>query len=231
MFYLACQCPSPELALRLLESGRLGLLSPALGLGPGRRLLVLQRRLIADEHGNARMLGEPSEGTLRLLVALAGGERRSKEELVGSVWGIAAYRPVAHDAVVHTAVSRLRAQLGPYAHWVEPALGGYRLASGVEVVRSHDGEPVSSAAPDTVASGTLARGGEQRPSSSGTYATELLLTLLAQNGAISSRDLAARLGVSEMTALRRLRECVDQGAIVRCGKGKNTRYRLLGSAS
>jgi predicted ArsR family transcriptional regulator len=57
-------------------------------------------------------------------------------------------------------------------------------------------------------------------------ARDPVLALLAKNGPASSSDVASHLGVSEMTALRRLREYVEQGAVTRDGKGKNTRYRL-----
>jgi hypothetical protein len=231
--YWACRRASPELASRLIEAGHLGLLPTALGLTPGQRLLILGRRLVVENRGNVSLAGEPPEGSLRLLAALAGAARRTKEELLELVWGISAYRPAAHDAVVHTAVSRLRAQLGPSGRWVESAAGGYRLASGVEVVSLFEAAPRASAPTEPALPNAHApRGGVLRTARpSGTYPTDALLGLLAQAGGISSRELAVHLGVSEMTALRRLREHVEQGTITRDGKGKNTRYRLLRSVS
>jgi len=58
-----------------------------------------------------------------------------------------------------------------------------------------------------------------------------VLAVLASSGPASSSDVASQLKVSEMTALRRLREHVERGTVSRHGKGKNTRYRLSGSES
>ncbi len=57
-------------------------------------------------------------------------------------------------------------------------------------------------------------------------AADAIVAFLRREGAVSSTEVASRLGVSEMTALRRLRELVEQGAVERTGKGKNTRYRV-----
>ncbi len=231
-FYAACRPASPVFALGLLDSGYVGLLPVALGLEPGRRLLVIGRRLVVEDCGDVSVLGEPPEGTLRFIAALADGGRRTKEELLGLVWGIASYRPAAHDAVIHTAVSRARAQLGPRGPWVEAALGGYRLASGVEVL--HPFEAVRSSRPPAEPSPSSVvplRECERESVPPASHIRGALLAFLAANGLTSSREVASHLGVSEMTALRRLREYVDQGAISRHGKGKNTRYRLLRSVS
>jgi hypothetical protein len=226
--YVACRRASPELALRLLGTGHLGLVPLALGLTPSRRLLVLGKRLVVEDHGNVKAIGEPSEGTLRFLSALADGALHTKEELLAVVWGIACYRPAAHDPVIHTAVSRLRARFGVLSHWLEAAPGGYRLARGVEVVSPFEATPLySSQSPASKASGV----GPRASFASAARAPDAVLAVLAQNGASSSRDVASRLGVSEMTALRRLRTHLENGAIRRDGKGKSTRYRLLGSVS
>jgi DNA-binding winged helix-turn-helix (wHTH) protein len=186
------------------------------------------RLLVVEDHGNVKVIGEPSEGVLRFLSALADGTLHTKEELLAVVWGIACYRPAAHDPVIHTAVSRLRARLGILGHWVEAAPGGYRLARGVEVVNPFEAAPPSSGQlPAPKAGGVLSRASL----SPAGRTPDTVLAVLAQNGASSSRDVASQLGVSEMTALRRLREQVEKGAIRRDGKGKNTRYRLLRSLS
>ncbi len=73
---------------------------------------------------------------------------RGKEQLLAAVWGIARYRPDRHDAIVYTAVSRLRGLLGTAGHWVENHEGAYRLASQV-AFRGLDGAPAPVAvAPD-----------------------------------------------------------------------------------
>jgi hypothetical protein len=223
--YVACLRASPELASRLIASGHWGLLPLALGLNPGRRILVFGRRLIIEDHGNVSVLADPPEGSLRFLSALGDGQLRTKEELLALVWGITSYRPDAHDPVIHTAVSRLRAQLGVRGHWVEAALGGYRLAQGVELASPFESGNALPREPEHF-HGLGLRAAEVAALLSPGPARDPVLALLAKNGPVSSSDVASHLGVSEMTALRRLREHVEQGAVTRDGKGKNTRYRL-----
>jgi hypothetical protein len=231
--YLACLRASPALAERLIGTGHWGLLPLALGLAPGQRLMVLGRRLVIEDQGNVSVLSDPSEGTLRFLAALSDGVARSKEELLGLVWGIHSYRPDAHDPVIHTAVSRLRGQLGVRGHWIEATRGGYRLAAGVQVLTPFEPEPPArSRAPLRPGNGARARAEPGRHSLlPAPPAPDALLALLARNGPVSSSAVASHLGVSEMTALRRLREHVERGTVSRDGKGKNTRYRLLGTSS
>ncbi|MFZ5892771.1 MAG: hypothetical protein ACOY0T_17055 [Myxococcota bacterium] len=230
--YVACLQPSRELATQLIASGHWGLLPLALGLEPGQRLLLFERHLGIESRGNVRVVAAPPKRTLQFLHALAHGRLRSKEELLASVWGIVSYRPDAHDAVIHTAVRRLRTQLDTNGHWIEAASGGYRLAAGVELVSAFAGDVAAEAlaiGPDSTLSSASAPSERKTPLPPARSSAEpdAILELLARSGPASSSDIASRLGVSEMTALRRLREQVERGAVCRDGKGKKTRYRLL----
>ena len=49
--------------------------------------------LLLEDHGNVRALDDVSDGTLRLLRALASGARREKHELLRLVWNIGSYSP------------------------------------------------------------------------------------------------------------------------------------------
>lgn len=229
----ACRYGTPETARHLLETKRLGLIPLALRLVPSRRLLLFGRTLVLEDHGNVAVAGDPSDGTLRFLRALGTGPgSKTKEVLLAQVWGIANYRPDAHDPVVHTAVSRARALLGVRGHWIEAGDGGYRLAAGIELLDVGAQEP--SAAPmhldasvtpaPTVARSTLFP--EPIPAPPPAPPADPVTTLLSREGALSSRDVARHLGVSEMTALRRLRTLCDKGLARREGLGKNTRYHL-----
>jgi hypothetical protein len=50
--YVACLRGSPERAARVIASGHWGLLPLCLKLEPGRRLMLLDRRLVVEDHGN-----------------------------------------------------------------------------------------------------------------------------------------------------------------------------------
>lgn len=240
--YAACLRGSPELAASVIASGHWGLLPLCLKLEPGRRLMLLERRLVVEDHGNVAVLGDASDGTRSFLRALSGGERRSKDELLRVVWGIKSYRPDAHDPVIHTAVSRLRALLGVRGHWIEAASGGYQLAAGVSVMESFSGvsapadsplvaeEAPRPSAPPAVPPARPSSPGPAPSASSLSPELDAIVSFLVREGSASSTDVATRVGVSEMTALRRLRDLVDQGVVSRSGKGKNTRYRA-GSSS
>lgn len=225
----ACRFGTPEIARHLLETKRLGLIPMALRLVPSRRLLLFGRTLVLEDHGNVSVAGDPSDGTLRFLRALGTDAAKSKEALLGEVWGIGNYRPDAHDPVVHTAVSRARALLGVRGHWIEASDGGYRLAAGIGLVEV--GQELADAAPARLeAEAATTPAGRTTllppPEPTAVRAPDAVLTLLGREGAMSSREVARQLGVSEMTALRRLRALCEKKLIRRAGLGKNTRYHL-----
>jgi hypothetical protein len=229
--YVACLRPSRELAERLIATGHWGLLPLSLGHDPGRRLLVFGRRLVVEDHGNVSVIPDPPEGIVRFLGALSDGELRSKEELLARIWGIGVYRPETHDPVIHTAVSRVRAQLGVRGHWIEASQGGYRLAPGVELQHLFDEPLPASSQPAPRDARATSRALERHSLLPAAEERDGVLALLETSGPASSSEVASHLKVSEMTALRRLREHVEQGTVRRDGKGKNTRYRLAGSSS
>jgi hypothetical protein len=193
--------------------------------------MVFGRRLVVEDHGNVSVIPDPPEGILRFLGALSDGALHAKEELLARIWGIGVYRPETHDPVIHTAVSRVRAQLGVRGHWIEASHGGYRLAAGVEVQSPFDEPLPTSSSPAPTATRVPSRALERHSLLPVAEERDGLLALLETSGPASSSDVASHLKVSEMTALRRLREHVEQGTVTRDGKGKNTRYRLSGSSS
>lgn len=215
----AAACVTRHALETLLREGYLGLVTHAAGLGCARRLLLVSDdTILVEEHGNVRQLSDLSDGSLRLLRAL-GGRRKDKETLVREVWKLSTYRPDRHDTLVHTAVSRLRAALGTAGHWVDGEEGAYGIASGVELVDlSSTSRPQSEAA--------VANEGESVPSPTTLDRGPLdeLLALLKKSGSLSTTEIARTLGISEMTAFRRLKTLLDEGLAVRSGRGKNTRY-------
>ncbi|MGE0786020.1 MAG: ArsR family transcriptional regulator [Sandaracinaceae bacterium] len=227
--------------LKLLAEGYLGLYPRSQGLEPGLRIHFLGGSdVLLEELGDLRTI-QISDRLGALLVALSRGER-SKEQLLGEVWGISRYDGERHDAVVHTALSRLRALLGAGRLGVEAGAHGYRLADGIEVLGS---AVLGSAVLGSAAIGGEALGSEA-PSADAVAASDgvavaqpptvvdadaprsgardqRILHLLADAPA-SARELAASLGVSEMTVLRELRKMLERGDVERTGHGRATRY-------
>ena len=53
-----------------------------------------------------------------------------------------------------------------------------------------------------------------------------ILGFISQEGSTAPAEISSKLGISARTLTRRLSELVDQGLVVRSGKGPKTRYRL-----
>lgn len=215
----------------VLANDLLGLLPMCGGRKPGVRIYIdVTRGLFAlEEHGTVVRRPMPSESLRALLRELAKGPR-SKELLIQTLWGIRIYRPEAHDAVIHTAISRLRGALEPHASWVQMSGNGYELLSGVELVELSVIRPLE---PEVRTELETEAAPEPPPATqTDTKPTDprraLILELAARPSGIATRELSERLKCSEMTALRLLAAMTDDGALERAGRGRNTRYTRRG---
>jgi hypothetical protein len=206
---LAGRAPRQERAERAIARGWLGTLPTLFGVTSGRHVFFVGEHVVVDDRGSLTLIGRlPGHGRA-LLEALASAER-SKESLVAEVWKVPRYAPHLHDAVVHTAIARLRRALGPAQEWLRTTPSGYAL-DAVDLVSSG---VVVEAAPSE-ASGE----GESDP------LEERVLGAIGK-GHERVPELASALDVSAATVLRRLRALQAQGRVVREGSGKGTRYRL-----
>jgi hypothetical protein len=167
------------------------------------------------------------------------------------VWRVARYAAQLHDPVVHTAIARLRRAMGGSADWLETTAQGYALRADVEMVvlevaltekrRTEppmDGAQAQASTAPIAASPSIAdvrakqapapRIGEVDADLEVTAPEDPLLTRLKGalvDRSLRSAELAERLSVSEATVLRRLRILVAEGAVIREGVGKRTKYR------
>jgi hypothetical protein len=221
----------PGLA-RLLRDGHLGLVPLVAGAPPEASIIeVSVDGFLLAERGNVRVIDEATAGAARLLREVAegdGGGRRflDKERLLSTVWGIGRYRPDRHDAIVHTAVSRLRALLGACGHWIESKNGGYRLAPHV-AYRGLARVPAAVAAePTSTPPRALLdrREAEDARDGEADARERALLSHLGERGACSTTEAASALKVSEMTAFRTIRSLLDRGLLTKSGRGRGTRY-------
>ena len=208
---LSCwRCDAAERVAIVSSAGLLGLLPWALRLAPGRRLVLTATHLLTEDAGTVVRSPAPTGPSLRLLLALRHGFQ-SREELAHTVWGLARYNPTKHNAVINTAISRLRLALAEPS-WVVTHEAGYHLAEGVELIALEQGGA-------TVAAVDSA---EPPPRPEETR----LLDLLRRDGPSSSAEIARALKMSSSSALRLLRRMVDQSEIIRVGSGRATRYGL-----
>src|SRR5262249_5823533 len=107
-----------------------GLVPWALRRPPGKRILVTPTSLVTENRGTVTVNELPSRPSLKVLLALGRGYQ-SRASLIADVWGILRFDPQRHNAVIHTAVSRLRLGLGE-PEWIATESDGYSLAEGVE---------------------------------------------------------------------------------------------------
>lgn len=199
-----------------------GLVPLCFGRTPGLALyLDAQRAFFAIEsHGNVTCREPPSPALCMLLRALVRGAR-TKEDLIREVWRLNVYRPTKHDAVVHTAVSRLRTALEPHASWIVIAGAGYGLAPGVAVVEV--GEASDAPGVEMPDEGG-APSAPPPPLDAPDPRRAAALALIERAEGAATRDIAEALKISEMTAFRVLGALVDEGLIERTGRGRSTRY-------
>jgi DNA-binding transcriptional ArsR family regulator len=191
-----------------------------LGAEPGRRIWLLESSFLADDQGTVVHAAKAPGHALELLRALGEGEQ-TKAALIQRIWHVANYSPTHHDAVIYTAVARMRRALGPSAEWVRTSPLGYALASGV-VVADIDAEPYDTQTTSLAAASISAEDG----SAHGPTPMLSIESVLASGAAMSSSELAEATGVSEATVLRRVRQLAADGLVRRSGAGKNTRYVL-----
>jgi DNA-binding winged helix-turn-helix (wHTH) protein len=199
----------------IAATGALGLAGRGSGLAPRSIARLDDTTLLVWDHGTATLHRGVAAGTMKLLSALAAGTT-SKEDLLARVWGLPSYRPERHDPTIHVAISRVRTLLGPRAHLVEAHDGGYRLAPEVAWIDR------TRAASEVDRRDGLEAADPARP----TDAIDPILVALRE-GPSSTSELAAKLGVSEMTAFRRIKVLLDGGLVAREGRGRATRVRLI----
>ena len=200
---------------RVTTEGLWGFLPALTRRSPARRIHLLHdlALMVVEDHGQLMPLEMPGAMLVSLLSAFASGPM-AKEDLVQQVWRMKVYRPERHDALVHTAASRLRNTLGVHAAWITIGEHGYGLAEGVTV---EDDRTIESIAPHAPGAPPKAKGGDAR--------RDLLLAELDKSESLSTSEVASLLKVSEMTAFRLLSALVSEGAVERSGQGKRTRYR------
>jgi Winged helix-turn-helix DNA-binding len=204
-----------ERVRRVIEARWLGLLPWALGVEPGRRLIVLGTRLVTEHHGSLNLAELKTRSVLKLLLELRRGYR-SRAELLRDVWNISHFVPLRHLPTLHTAISRLRLAVAE-PDWVLTHDEGYSLELGIEVVLLGEADVLSAADEDSLTSIPAPPDDRDR-----------VLSFILRQGATSSGDVARALRLSASSVLRVLRRLCAEGLLEREGGGRSTRYRRAG---
>lgn len=229
---LTLDAPVGERAAEAIRRGWLGLLPLLFAPSPGRYLFFVGDALISADRGTVSQQDRLPGHAREILETLRRGPR-SKEELVREIWRVGRYAPHLHDAVLHTAVARVRRAMGSAAEWLETTPGGYALREDVAliVLRSagiaRDADADADADPDETSNPTDAPREPPAPLAPPAPSEDLaqaLLRVLAR-GPASIAQLEDASGASPATVLRRLRELIAKDLVIREGRGKRTRYR------
>lgn len=208
---------APESAVdEILKRRYYGLLAEVLPVPRGGQVLYLDLEpgsLTVFDKGNIEHHADAVSRSLRaLLVELQQGPR-TKEELIERVWKYR-YHPLRHDALIYSAIAKLRKTLGSRSHWVEASELGYQLRLGIAVQSMAAPEPVA-----RVMDRLLPESGPDLNSRQ-----QKILRFLHENEFIDTQTCRRLFETSEITASRDLSDLLKLDLIERTGKGRATKY-------
>lgn len=201
------------------RSGFWGLLFDAPGIVPHERAFhfnLVDECVVLVDHGNVDVSSRLCTPIfLRLLQRLVKGPA-TKELLIREVWGYK-YRPLQHDNLVYTAMSRLRQLLGPRAKWIQSLDGIYALVSGIRIYdHARDLSRQAARPPVMIKNDELNLRQRQ------------ILAKTERDGSVDVRTCLTEFEVSDMTLRRDLRALTASGILRRIGRGRATKYILEG---
>lgn len=211
---------NPSLAIdEILRKKYYGLLAEVLPVPRGERALYLDLEpgsLTLFDKGNVAHIPDVISKSLRALLKELSLGPRTKEELIEKVWKYK-YHPLRHDALIYSAVAKLRKVLGDRAHWIVASDLGYQLRDTVRVISTPTPVAPAREIPEAeVALGTANLNSRQQK----------ILRFLAQNEFIDTPKCQEIFETSEVTASRDLSALLRLSLIDRIGKGRATKYAL-----
>ncbi len=194
-----------------------GFLPEILPVERGGRALYLELEpgsLTVFDKGNVEHHPDAISRSLRSLLKELNKGVRTKEELIENIWKYR-YHSLRHDALIYSAVAKLRKVLGIRSHWIEASDMGYQLRTGVQVL-SAPGPTVATAVRDEE---------EDTPEQIALNARQQkILRFLAQHDFIDTHTCQNLFETSEVTASRDLSELLKLQLVLRVGKGRATKY-------
>lgn len=213
---------TPEKALEhVFETGYLGLLTDILPATRGKRVLYLDLEpgslTVFDQGSVEHYPGSVSKSTKELLLEMSKGQI-SKEDLIKKVWKYD-YHPLRHDALIYSAIAKLRKLLGKRSHWIEVSENGYGLRTEVQVA-SYQSQEIT----EVISEAIFAKESRPERSLSLNHRQQKILRFLEQNETIDSMTVRGLFKTSEITASRDLAELLKLRLVNRMGKGRATKY-------
>jgi len=216
------------LCTELFRTSYLGFLPALFAVSRAERTLLLDPipgALAVIDRGNVSCRTHGLSPIFRkIILTLVGqGSEVSKEELIQKVWGYR-YRPINHDPLIYSAVSRLRHLLGAQASaWIEVTERGYSLRAGVQVRIGRE-PPAQVASQHKSAPVTAPPPSELGMAHALNIRQIAILKAVDRNESINVRDCLRQFKVSEITASRDLSQLARIGLLVRIGKARATCY-------
>jgi len=196
-----------------------GLLAEILPVPRGERSLYLDLEpgsLTIFDRGNVVHIPDVISRSLRTLLKELTLGPRTKEELIEKVWKYK-YHPLRHDALIYSAVAKLRKVLGERAHWIVASDLGYQLREMVTVLSAPTTFAPTREVPEAEVPSSMAALNARQ---------QKILRFLAQNEFIDTPKCQEIFETSEVTASRDLSALLRLSLIDRIGKGRATKYAL-----
>lgn len=209
----------PGAVERICESGYPGLLLDHFSVTRGKSVLLvdaLPRRLLLYSPQGVLIRPFKSNQILRKILVLLSQGLQSKKELVESVWGYR-YEAYRHDTLVYAQMRQLRKILGPLStNLVFESERGYELKLDIRFATQSEKAKTPPA---------VVRESAPLPLKADlNYRQMQFLQALRLGEFLSSREFAEKFKISEITAVRDLKELVRRGYLLKSGKARATRY-------
>lgn len=212
---------SIEVAVEVMASGWWGVFrrfrEDAAGRDSAELLLeLIPGRLVLFDRGEVRVSGDLVPAQVRSLLLALGRGPQSKQDLVESIWGYR-YEAIRHDPMVYTAIHRVRRLLGDFEELLVAEEGVYRWCRPVRTTVFERREATKS---DRIPAKVFP---ERASMNLRQLRVQEELRLLRS---IDVATYSEKFAVSKPTAVRDLRELVENGFLKKVGRARATCYVL-----
>lgn len=216
----------PRAMPKILDNGILYLIPCYYRLRPGKSYLIIDESLGYDFLVTPEEI-VPTQGSLtrkqRQLIQLLSQGKQSKQDLVEKIWGYR-YSPERHDPLIYSAIARTRKTLRAQANWIETDADRYAFSTDVEVISVVPTSKIeklpTTQLEEKIPSESLSMGLNYRQINAvDSYSGRFL----------SANEYAKIWNITRMTAYRDLNQLCEMSHAKVTGRGRSTRYLILGS--
>ena len=219
---------------RILASGYLSLIRQVMEVSPGEEGLYLDlvpHSLLIFSKGEIRYIPKGITPTIRAFIKALAQNVVTKEALIEGIWGYR-YNSLRHDHMIYGVAARLRGLLGEFAYFLQGDEAGYGFLSGIRIrfhqhLAEHQGRKAAYEIPIHPSAPVSFTRKDSWPKDLSPRQIEIL-QWLKQKQFVGVNEVREHFRVAKVTGTRDLASLCKYGLIEKLGKGRATRYRLLG---